>query len=354
MSNQKTKKEYNINRRATYFSRAKPKKQLRLWIPNSVEEKFLENPDEPSIMSLVYYIEANGVQRIDTSLYDADNPNFGMFYQQHLEPYTNNGVYFCSSDKEGGVSEGYIIDAANAKQGNDTATLLSLDIDNDGNIYDVYALITFRLVTTKQQLDTLMIETLCGNQALPGSGEGTRLMNYIQNKGKEIGIIKFVLHPVDTAIGYYKKDKFRTLDPIEAMEVNSSKSDSDSDSDSSVDDKITMQKNVRAISQWNKVKNSTKLMGIYKNNKNKQTKRQVEEKMLQKRLSKPKNMTSKKGIPIAKPFTTKTVKYRPIVTPYKEKGLAIPITPGKTLEKSRLRREIIEAEEKTRREKITK
>ncbi len=343
MATQKTTK-YKIPNRAVYFTRAKPLKKFRLWIPSDVENSYLEDPDSPSIMSFVYYLEAFGIKRIDTSIYNSDpsdpnsEPDFDLFYQIHLERYSNEKGEFCSSVMDGGVSSGYIIDTANAKRGYDTVTLLSLDIDDDDNIGEIYGLITFRLVTKTSELDTIMVDTLCGNQALPGSGEGTRLLNYIQSRAKEVGIVKIVLHPVDTAVQYYQREKFRPLKREEAQLVNSSDSDSD---------ELTMQKNVRASSNWNKLKNSVRLLGIYKNTKKARRLREIKE-QIQNKAQTLKNSGSKKGKPIPAPFTTKTRRFRPKETPYKKSENAIPIVPGATLTQARLRDEIKEAETRTR------
>lgn len=347
----KTKK-YKIPNRAVYFTGAKPKKKFMLWIPTHVENTYLENPDDPSIMSFVYYLEAFGIKRIDTSIYNSDpsdpnsEPDFDFFYQIHLDRYANEKGDFCSSVIEGGVNSEYVIGTANAKRGYDTVTLLSLDIDEDDNIIEVYGLITFRLVTKTSELDTVMVDTLCGNQALPGSGEGTRLLNYLQSRAKEVGIVKVVLHPVDSAIRYYEREKFRPLKREEAKLVNSSDSDSD---------ELTMQKNARSSSNWNKLKNSVRLLGIYRNTKKARRLEEIKKQIIQNKMRVPTSV-SKKGKPIPAPFTTQTRKFRAKVTPFKQSINAIPIIPGSTLTEAKLRDEIKEAETRTKisRKKITR
>lgn len=351
----RTKKtlEHTIPRRATFFTRALPKKKFKMWIPTKVENAFLENPDDPSIMALAYYLEANGIERIDTNIYKApeEDPDFELFYLAHLERYNVNGVDFCS-DENGGVNAEYVIDTANANRDHDTITLMSLDVDDGSDdIREVYALITIQLVDKSPE--TLMIETLCGNQALPGSGEGTRLFNYIQTRAKEVGLNKIALHPVDTAITYYNKLKFRRLKHLEAKQINSSGSSGTSKSGSKSGSKkeITMQKNLRAVSNWNKLRNATRVLGFYKNT---QKARQIEEiqtrrvQEIKNQLAQKTQQTKKKGNPIAAPFTTKTAKFRPKVMPFKKSESAIPILPGETLKKSRLLSEIKDKELLTR------
>lgn len=336
------KTEYKINKRSTYFTNATAKKKIRMWIPPHIEQAYLDNPDVPSIMPFVYYMETKGVGRIDTTLYEND---FSGFYNFHLNQYSIGTSEFCSSLTHPGVNNDYIIQTANMK---DCITLLSVDVDSSDVVVEVYALLTVRLIVKIDAFDTIMVETLCGNQSLPPSGEGTRLLNKLKAWAKEIEIYKIALHPIDNAVNYYTKERFRKLTKKEAKKINSSGSSSSGSSGSSSDN-LTMQLNTKAISNWNKLKNSVKMLGIYKNVKTKRENLELQKKILQKKKSGVRRFTSKKGKPIPAPFTRSMIKFKPSVTPFKKPELSIKIEPGKTLKRRRMLEDIHMAEENTRR-----
>ena len=156
MSTTTKKIQHKYNPRATYFQGYKIPKKLMLWVPPSVEADFLDNPDLPSIMEFVYYIEANNVERIDTTIYE---DSFQQFYDYHIniKKYNKPKSSFCATTADGGVGTEYIIESADSLYENEnTITLLSVD---GKNITEVYALVTFRLIN--HQPDTIMVETLC-------------------------------------------------------------------------------------------------------------------------------------------------------------------------------------------------
>jgi hypothetical protein len=341
-----TKKVTKLNKKAAYFQQYKIPKKLVIWVPPSVEEYFIENQDELSIMELVYFIEANNVERIDTETYQND---FQEFYNFHLQHYENEETFakFCSN-VEGGVADDYIIHTANGDYGEDNITILSVE---NMNFDKIYALISFRLASS----DTVMVETLCGNQTINSEGEGTRLLNFLKKMSYSIGIPKIALHPVDTAVSYYTRENFRKLKSDEAAVINTS-SDEDEDSPQK-----TMAYNQRARHNWAKIKGVTRVLGMY--TRNKQLNELLNKTKEIKRFYKSKydEKTGKKGTPIPYPFSTQTTTFIPrssLVGELKkvvrtDEGTVkivkkVPITPGDTLKNARLKDKIEYAAQMTK------
>ena len=337
-----TKKNHKLNPRATYFQGYKIPKKIMMWVPPLVEEEYFTNPDTPSIMEFVYFIEASGVQRIDTTLYDG---SFEHFYGLHIDidKYNKPETSFCATTSEGGVSTRYIIDSADSDYENErTVTLISVDIDNDGNIKDVYALVTFRLIDSEP--DTIMVETLCGNRSLPPSGEGTRLINYLTELAYLVSINKIALHPIDSAIGYYTRLNFIELRKDEADAINDDEGTT------------TFRKNTRARKNWKKAMNAVRFVIHEKN-----LKEMEQNKIRIKEIHKEKyNEKIKRGIPINKPFSTPQKSYvtKPVgklVNFQKNPNGDIiktrevyRITPGKSLRVAKMKSEIKDAAEITK------
>jgi len=152
----------------------------------------------------------------------------------------------------GGVDLGYIIQTASRE---DTATILSLDVDEtSGEILEVYALASFNVSNKKMAIH---VSTLCGNQVLPQSGEGTRLLTLIENVGHKAGLSKVFLDPVISAVTYYNGRRYSVMDKRDSSGTGSSSSTSStSSSSSSRSPEIHMQKNVGAQKNWNKVRSA--------------------------------------------------------------------------------------------------
>jgi hypothetical protein len=325
MSTTTKKIQHKYNPRATYFQGYKIPKKLMLWVPPSVEADFLDNPDLPSIMEFVYYIEANNVERIDTTIYE---DSFQQFYDYHIniKKYNKPKSSFCATTADGGVGTEYIIESADSLYENEnTITLLSVD---GKNITEVYALVTFRLIN--HQPDTIMVETLCGNQSLPPSGEGTRLINYLMRLAQDIGINNVALHPIDSAIGYYTRLNFIELREDEADAIND-------------EEGITTFKiNTRARKNWKKAMNSIRFAIHQKKLK------EMEQAKIITRTTFPK----KQGIPINPPFSKETQKFIPKLTgkihdvERNENGdiivsrVAYKIEPGKSLRLAKMKDEM--------------
>jgi len=90
-----TKKiQHKFNPRATYFQGYKIPKKIIMWVPPIVEEEYFNDPTIPSIMEFVYFIEASGVKRIDTTLYEG---SFQNFYDYHLNKYNQIETSFCAT-----------------------------------------------------------------------------------------------------------------------------------------------------------------------------------------------------------------------------------------------------------------
>ena len=326
-----------------YLQGYKIPKKIMMWVPPSVEEEYFDNPDLPSIMEFVYFIEANNVERIDTDLYEG---SFQNFYDNYIDikKYNKPKSSFCATTLDGGVSTDYIIETANSEYENEnTITLISLDSDSGKNIKDIYALVTFRLIN--HEPDTIMVETLCGNRSLPPSGEGTRLINYLTNLAYAIGINKIALHPIDSAIGYYTRLNFIELRKHEADAINDE------------ENTTTFRKNTRARKNWKKAINVVRFV-IHE----KKLKEMEQNKIIIKEFHRAKyNEQRKRGIPINKPFTTPKKKpyvAKPVgrlVNVQKNKNGDIiktrevyRITPGNSLRVAKMKSEIKDASEITK------
>ena len=150
--------------------------------------------------------------------------------------------------------------------------------------------------------DTIMVETLCGNQTINSEGEGTRLLNFLKKMTYSIGIPKIALHPIDTAVSYYTRENFRKLKSDEAEIINNASSDEDSPPE-------TMAINQRARRNWNKFKTVTRVLGKF--TRNKRLKDLAKKTKEIKRFYKAKydEKTGKRGIPIPPPFSTATTKH---------------------------------------------
>ena len=121
-----------------------------------------------------------------------------------------------------------------------------------------------------------------------------------------IGIPKIALHPIDTAVPYYKRENFRKLTPSEKQLIDSS-----SASSSDEDNPGTMGINQRARKNLNIFKTAVRVLGKFARtkrlNENENKTKQI------KRIYKAKydEETKKRGTPIPAPFTTPMRRYIP-------------------------------------------
>lgn len=287
-------------KKTAYETHFDVRKKLMLWVPPLVEQAYfddyLDDPDSPTIMNLVYLIEADGIiERIDTMPY---HDSFQTFYDLHLNKYNEDKTNFCAKYSEGGVSPEYIINSANCKYKDKNVTLISLELDEYENIKDVYGLITFHLL--EHDPETIMVETLCGNRTLPPSGEGTRLMNFLKRRAYEVGIKNIALHPLENVIEYYKKLNFRKLNSDEADAVNLSDEEDE-----------TMGINLPANKNWNKLRTTVKVLGTFLKNKKLKDTRKRQKVIKEIYKAKYDEKTGKRGTPIHKPFSQPTTHFVP-------------------------------------------
>jgi hypothetical protein len=154
-----------------------------------------------------------------------------------------------------------------------------------------------------------------------------------------IGIPKIALHPVDTAVSYYKRENFRKLTPSEKQLIDSSASSS-----SDEDNPGTMGINQRAMKNLNIFKTAVRVIGKFARTKRL---KEIENKTKQiKRFYKAKydEKTGKRGTPIRAPFSTPMMRFVPTASlvgkvvnvKTTDKGTeriikAVPIVPGESL-----------------------
>lgn len=175
------------------------------------------------------------VSTIDTNKY---GNNFISFYQQHIEKYdtttattTTSSKSFCY-DGENGIKEPNYM-PRNAK-GPKKATLISADINGDGQIAEIHAILTFSLIPRRKIVE---VDLLCKNQVLPiKSGEGSRLLKLLETVSLELGYLIVKLTSIPTARSYYQTKWYR--------------------SSSKRKNSPTMTKNVRYVSNVQKMKYS--------------------------------------------------------------------------------------------------
>ena len=261
-----------VNKRSVYMSQSRRNKTLQIWIPPS-----LDVDDYANQFSLLVSQFALIAEPIDVGDYQNDFENFynihiaSKYDDKTVNDYDTDDVkqlklkkhlFFCSTDKAGGVDSGYIIQTANRK---DTATIVSMDVDEStGEILEIYALASFNVSNKKMAIH---VSTLCGNQLLPPSGEGTRLLKLIENLGNDAGLTKVFLDPVDSAIPFYGSKRYRVMgDKDSGASSRSSRSrssrssrSSKSSNSSSSGEPIQMQKNMKAQKHWDKIRASYNL-----------------------------------------------------------------------------------------------
>jgi hypothetical protein len=241
-----------------------PIKPIIIWIPPSLDATDVDN----KLSLLISNIDA---VPINTSLYKntKGEDSFRVFYDREIRKYDDriDKTTFCAAAETSGVSRGYLINTANDSN---TATILSVNMDETGGISDVYALLSFHISHKKV---AVRIDTLCGNQVLPSSGEGTRLLKILEKASYHIGINKIALDPLPNAIPFYQQNKYRFLEENDSSVTNSSDSFPDSpdstDSSDVLGPMIQMQKNIAAQKRWNIIKTYVNMNTRLKTSKNK-------------------------------------------------------------------------------------
>jgi hypothetical protein len=256
------------NKKAVYRTRARQKKAIIIWIPHTLDVSDIDN----TLSLLISNIDATP---INTSLYQN---SFRIFYEREISKYDNrvHNTAFCISAQTSGVSIDYLINTANNQN---KATILSVDMDENGDITEVYALLTFHISHKKL---AVRVDTLCGNKVLPSSGEGSRLLKILEKNSYDVGIDKIALDPLDDAIPFYQQNKYRFFEkgdsPVSLKSYDSSDSSDSSDVSGPM---IQMQKNIAAQKRWNKIKTYVDMSARIKKSKNATEKRTLQERYKQ-------------------------------------------------------------------------
>jgi len=225
------------------------------------------------IMDMISFMEGNNhIEQIDKDMYNND---FQEFYNIHLEKYNNNlkDTQFCSANHTG-VSHEFLIDTINKSS---NATLISLDIDESNHITEIYALLTFRISNKKMAVE---VKTLCGNRTLPPSGEGTRLLKLVESISNVLGYSKIYLNPLETAIPYYKSQRYRKMEQADSSDSLSVNSNSNSEPS-------PMQKNMHALSHWNKLRTAVNVSTLLNRTRKKRAARELHDRYTEKLMNPP-------------------------------------------------------------------
>ena len=179
----------------------------------------------------------HGVSIIDTNKYEN---NFISFYQQHMEKYdttttttttttATTNKSFCYDGVNGIKEPNYMPRSA---KGPKKATLISADINGNGQIKEIHAILTFSLIPRRKIVE---VDLLCKNQVLSiKSGEGSKLLKLLETVSLELGYLIVKLTSIPSATSYYHKNWYR--------------------SSSKRKNSPTMTKNVRYVSNVQKMK----------------------------------------------------------------------------------------------------
>jgi len=161
---------------------------------------------------------------------------FTEFYYERIAKYKN----FCNelNDIDDFLDPRYL-------------TMITMDDD------DVFAVLNFQPLKAR-----IYIHLFCGNQSLPRSGEGTKLLAILEKAMREENFFDLALDSVRETVQYYKNNGFH-------LRNNTDKQRSYT---------IDLEKNLRAASNWSKIRSSlapkdTKMLSImYSKRKNSRAK----------------------------------------------------------------------------------
>ena len=314
-----------INKKAVYHTRMRGKKTIIIWVHPTLDKSDIDN----NLSLLISNIDANP---IDTTQYkdNTGKDSFNIFYEREIATYDDRipNTSFCVAAQTSGVSKSYLINTANDPE---TATIISVDMGDNGKIREVYALLSFHISHKKL---AVRIDTLCGNQVLPSSGEGSRLLKILENASYGVGINKIALDPLPNAMPFYQLNNYRFLEDRDSSVTNSSDySTASSDSSDVSGPMIQMQKNLVAQKRWNKIKTYINMSARLKKAKNATEKRNLQEryKQMQKdEINKRPTLTGKPINPIGSSLTSKRRGFVPNPTK-KTPGIpSVVIEPGAT------------------------
>jgi len=152
--------------------------------------------------------------------------NMKIFYETRIAPYSSSNPKksFCDN-------LGYILgDYGDEK---DWVTLISMNDD------DVFAALLFNLELVddngkRNKNVDIYIELFCGNQALPPTGEGTRILKILEKASLDTKLFNIELSSVRKSVQYYKNNSYHLTNNVN----------------------FDMRKHTRAISNWSKIKDS--------------------------------------------------------------------------------------------------
>ena len=118
-------------------------------------------------------------------------------------------------------------------------TLISMNDD------DVFAILIFNInrLDKNGNIDPtidIYIELFCGNQALPPSGEGTRMLEILERAGFDTDNFKIELASVPKSVQYYSNKKYYKKKEL----------------DKSYGNLVSMRKDTKALSRWAKIRDS--------------------------------------------------------------------------------------------------
>jgi hypothetical protein len=145
------------------------------------------------------------------------------FYDTRIAPYS-------SSNPEKSFCNGLEDIIGDFGDDEDSVTLISMNDD------DVFAALLIFLNPSDKSID-IYIELFCGNQALPPSGEGSRLLKILERASLDTKLFNIELSSVSKSVQYYRNNSYhltgKNIGPL-----------------------VNMRKHTRAISNWAKIKDS--------------------------------------------------------------------------------------------------
>ncbi len=102
---------------------------------------------------------------------------------------------------------------------------------------DVFAILLFDISRKDENgKQILYIELLCGNQALPPTGEGTKLLRILEDASLNTHQFNIELSSVPRSVQYYTNNNYKIKNISTGRSL------------------VDMRKNTRALSNWNKAK----------------------------------------------------------------------------------------------------
>ena len=181
----------------------------------------------------------HSVSIIDTNKYEN---NFISFYQQHMEKYDTTTTATTTATTTTTTTKSFCYDGLNgikepnymprSAKGPKKATLISADINGDGQITEIHAILTFSLIPRRKIVE---VDLLCKNQVLSiKSGEGSKLLKLLETVSLELGYLIVKLTSIPSATSYYQTKWYQ--------------------SSSKRKNSPTMTKNVRYVSNVQKMK----------------------------------------------------------------------------------------------------